>query len=79
MLIIVIIFAYYLQNDYDSNAVPYLKNELLRVYNKEKSWREKLWKNGIIRSSPMAPRKQPNYVGVEEVFFLYIYFTVLKY
>ncbi|XP_076925820.1 lysine-specific demethylase JMJ17-like [Bidens hawaiensis] len=54
------------KNDYDSNAIPYLKNELLRVYNKEKSWREKLWKNGIIRSSLMAPRKQPNYVGVEE-------------
>nr|XP_043640227.1 lysine-specific demethylase 5D isoform X2 [Erigeron canadensis] len=54
------------KNDFDGNALPYLKNELLRVYNKEKSWRERLWKNGIIRSSPMAPRKQPNYVGVEE-------------
>ncbi|KAJ0811132.1 putative transcription factor & chromatin remodeling JmjC-ARID family [Helianthus annuus] len=54
------------KNDFDSNALPYLKNELLRVYNKEKSWRERLWKNGIIRSSPMPPRKQPNYVGVEE-------------
>ncbi|KAI3713400.1 hypothetical protein L1987_71977 [Smallanthus sonchifolius] len=54
------------KNDFDSIALPYLKDELLRVYNKEKSWRESLWKNGIIRSSPMAPRKQPNYVGVEE-------------
>ncbi|KAJ9550078.1 hypothetical protein OSB04_022621 [Centaurea solstitialis] len=54
------------KNDLDGNALPYLKNELLRVYNKEKSWRERLWKNGIISSSPMAPRKQPNYVGVEE-------------
>lgn len=54
------------KNDLDSNALPYLKDELLRVYNKEKSWRERLWKNGIISSSPMAPRKQPNYVGVEE-------------
>ncbi|KAL8200906.1 hypothetical protein R6Q57_012245 [Mikania cordata] len=54
------------KNDFDSNALPYLKNELLRVYNKEKSWRERLWKNGIIHSSPMSPRMQPNYVGVEE-------------
>ncbi|KAI3710834.1 hypothetical protein L2E82_40628 [Cichorium intybus] len=54
------------KNDFDSNALPYLKSELLRVYNKEKSWREQLWKNGIIRSSSMAPRKQPDYVGVEE-------------
>ncbi|XP_071692833.1 lysine-specific demethylase JMJ17 [Rutidosis leptorrhynchoides] len=55
------------KNDHlDSNALPYLKDELLRVYNKEKSWRERLWKNGVIRSSPMAPRKQPNSVGVEE-------------
>lgn len=54
------------KNDFDENALPYLKNELLRVYNKEKSWRERLWRNGIIKSSPMAPRKQPNYVGVEE-------------
>nr|GFA86698.1 lysine-specific demethylase 5D isoform X1 [Tanacetum cinerariifolium] len=43
-----------------------MKDELLRVYNKEKSWRERLWKNGIIRSLPMAPKTQPNYVGVEE-------------
>ncbi|XP_024995655.1 uncharacterized protein LOC112528803 isoform X4 [Cynara cardunculus var. scolymus] len=54
------------KNDFDANALPYLKNELLRIYNKEKSWRERLWKNGIISSSLMAPREQPNYVGVEE-------------
>ncbi|XP_042755889.1 lysine-specific demethylase JMJ17 isoform X2 [Lactuca sativa] len=54
------------KNDFDSNAIPYLKKELLRVYNKEKSWRERLWKNGIISSSFMAPHEQPNFVGVEE-------------
>lgn len=54
------------KNVFDSNALPYLKDELLRVYNKEKSWRERLWRNGIINSSPMGPRKQPNYVGMEE-------------
>ncbi|KAK4260587.1 hypothetical protein QN277_003682 [Acacia crassicarpa] len=52
--------------DIDTKASPYLKKELLRIYDKEKSWREKLWKNGIVKSSRMAPRHCPQYVGTEE-------------
>ncbi|CAA0838763.1 transcription factor jumonji (jmjC) domain-containing protein [Striga hermonthica] len=44
----------------------YLKKELLRIYNNEKTWREQLWRCGIIRSSPMIPRAKPEYVGTEE-------------
>ncbi|KAJ7952318.1 Transcription factor jumonji (JmjC) domain protein [Quillaja saponaria] len=54
------------QSDCDRRAFPYLKKELLRIYAKEKSWREKLWRNGITKSSPMSPRNCPQYVGTEE-------------
>ncbi|XP_057978320.1 lysine-specific demethylase JMJ17 isoform X2 [Malania oleifera] len=54
------------KNDYDGKVAPYLKKELIRIYAKEKTWRELLWKNGIINSSPMSPRKRPDYVGTEE-------------
>ncbi|EXB37360.1 Lysine-specific demethylase 5A [Morus notabilis] len=50
----------------DSRVAPYLKNELVRIYTKEKTWREKLWKNGIVKSSPLPSRKCPEYVGTEE-------------
>lgn len=50
----------------DSRVAPYLKKELGRIYTKEKTWREWLWKNGIVKSSPMPPRKFPEYVGTEE-------------
>lgn len=56
-----------LQGEFDSRVSTYLKKELVRIHNKEKTWREKLWRNGIIRSSPMSPREQPEYVGTEEV------------
>lgn len=58
----------YLQSDFEGKVSHYLKKELLRLYDKEKTWRERLWRNGITSSSPMAPRKQPKYVGIEEVF-----------
>ncbi|KAG6685054.1 hypothetical protein I3843_12G093300 [Carya illinoinensis] len=54
------------QNDCNSRVSPYLKRELLKIHANEKSWRERLWKNGIIRSSPMSPRKCLEYVGTEE-------------
>ncbi|CAL1375354.1 unnamed protein product [Linum trigynum] len=54
------------KGDYDSKASPHLVKELLRVYTKEKSWREKLWRGGIVRTSRMPPRKCPEYVGTEE-------------
>ncbi|KAL6986237.1 hypothetical protein U1Q18_019605, partial [Sarracenia purpurea var. burkii] len=58
---------WYLQSEFDSKAFPYLQKELLRIYDKEKAWRQRLWRNGIVRSSPMSPRKHPEYVGTEEV------------
>ncbi|GLU05801.1 hypothetical protein SLE2022_228800 [Rubroshorea leprosula] len=51
------------KSDWDSKASPYLRKELLRMYTKERSWREKLWKCGMIRSSPMPPKKSSEYVG----------------
>ncbi|KAF7810274.1 lysine-specific demethylase rbr-2 [Senna tora] len=53
-------------SDIDNRVSPYLKKELLRIFDKEKSWREKLWRNGIVKSSRMPPRKCPQYVGTEE-------------
>ncbi|GAV57946.1 PHD domain-containing protein/ARID domain-containing protein/JmjC domain-containing protein/JmjN domain-containing protein/zf-C5HC2 domain-containing protein/PLU-1 domain-containing protein [Cephalotus follicularis] len=54
------------KGDCDSKVSPHLKKELLRIYTKESTWREQLWRNGIIRSSPMSPRKYPEYVGTEQ-------------
>ncbi|KAM7531266.1 hypothetical protein LguiB_034676 [Lonicera macranthoides] len=54
------------ESDFESRVSHYLKKELLRIYDKERTWRERLWRNGITSSSPMAPRKQPKYVGIEE-------------
>jgi len=45
-----------------------LKKELLRIYSKEKTWREQLWKSGILRSSPMFVPECADSVGIEEVF-----------
>lgn len=60
--------AIFFQSELDSRVSAYLKDELLRIYNSEKTWRERLWRNGIIRSSPMTPRVKPDYVGTEEVY-----------
>lgn len=54
------------KSDFDIKASPYLKKELHRIYDKEKTLRERLWRNGIVSSSPMSPRKHPEYVGTEE-------------
>lgn len=54
------------KSEFDSRVSTYLKKELVRIHNKEKTSREKLWRNGIIRSSPMLPRELPEYVGTEE-------------
>ncbi|KAJ8424531.1 hypothetical protein Cgig2_000669 [Carnegiea gigantea] len=50
----------------DTKAAPYMNKELLRVFGKEKMWRERLWKKGLVKTSVMAPRKNPDYVGTEE-------------
>ncbi|KAK6117074.1 hypothetical protein DH2020_049119 [Rehmannia glutinosa] len=49
-----------------AKSIQILEKELLRIYNNEKTWRERLWRNGIIRSSAMTPRVKPEYVGTEE-------------
>ncbi|KAM5572478.1 lysine-specific demethylase JMJ17 [Rosa sericea] len=54
------------KSDCDSRVSPYLKKELIRIYNKEKTWRERLWKKGITKSCLMSSRKFPEYVGTEE-------------
>ncbi|XP_010255404.1 PREDICTED: lysine-specific demethylase 5B isoform X2 [Nelumbo nucifera] len=54
------------KGDCGSKVSPFLKKELLRVFSKEKTWRERLWRDGIICTSPMTPRRHPEYVGTEE-------------
>lgn len=56
-----------LQGSCNNKVLPYLEEELLRIYVKEKACRENLWRNGIVKSSPMSPRIHPEYVGTEEV------------
>ncbi|KAK1265891.1 putative lysine-specific demethylase JMJ14 [Acorus gramineus] len=50
----------------DTKAMMYLKLEMHRLLDKEKTCREQLWRNGIVKSSPMSPRKHPEYVGTED-------------
>ncbi|KAI0500585.1 hypothetical protein KFK09_018799 [Dendrobium nobile] len=54
------------KNACDNNVLPHLKEELCEIFISEKSYREELWKNGIVRSSLMPPKKHPMYVGTEE-------------
>nr|QEG03033.1 lysine-specific demethylase 5A isoform X1 [Cymbidium ensifolium] len=54
------------KNACDGEALPHLKEELFGIFISEKSNREELWKNGIVRSSLMTPKKHPMYVGTEE-------------
>ncbi|CAH9137395.1 unnamed protein product [Cuscuta epithymum] len=54
------------KSDLDSKVSPYLKMELVRIYNKERTWRELLWMNGIVNTSTLSPRKQPQYMSTEE-------------
>ncbi|KAK4422610.1 Lysine-specific demethylase 5A [Sesamum alatum] len=54
------------KSEFDSRASTFLEKELRRIYNNEKTWRERLWRNGITKSSPMTPRVKPEYVGTEE-------------
>lgn len=50
----------------NSKVTPYLEEELRRIYEKEKTYRENLWRNGIVKASLMSPRIHPEYVGTEE-------------
>lgn len=60
-----------LQNDIDARLSAYLKTELHRIYDREKTWRERLWRNGITTSSLMMSRKRPEDVGAEEVYKMF--------
>ncbi|KAL6547914.1 hypothetical protein OROHE_009619 [Orobanche hederae] len=54
------------KSELDNRVSSYLRKELLRIYNNEKTWREKLWRYGIKRTSTMTPRMKSDYVGTEE-------------
>ncbi|KAF5175251.1 Lysine-specific demethylase 5b [Thalictrum thalictroides] len=54
------------RSECNDEVSPFLKKELLRIFNKEKTWRERLWRCGLVKSSRMSPRKHPDYVGTEE-------------
>ncbi|KAJ1694608.1 hypothetical protein LUZ63_011306 [Rhynchospora breviuscula] len=54
------------KNGIDSKALPYLTEELERVFQREKRHREDLWVNGVVRSKAMPPKLHPQYVGTEE-------------
>ncbi|XP_042381828.1 lysine-specific demethylase 5B-like isoform X1 [Zingiber officinale] len=55
-----------IKNGCDAKAFSYLKEEMQRVFDREKKCREELWVNGIVRSLQMHPKKHPHYVGTEE-------------
>lgn len=59
--------SYFHQIERDSRVATYLKKELHSIYSKEKTLRERLWKNGVVKSSPLPPRKSPEYICTEEV------------
>lgn len=73
ILELMILFLFFVlgagQNGSDTKALPYLKGELERVFMREKTCREELWINGIVRSSFMPPKSHPEFVGTEEVYF----------
>ncbi|XP_010934762.1 lysine-specific demethylase JMJ17 [Elaeis guineensis] len=54
------------KNGCDTKALPYLEEEMRRVFAREKRCREELWINGVVRSSLIHPKKHPTYVGTEE-------------
>lgn len=54
------------KNKCDSKILPYLKEEMHRIYAREKGCREELWRNDIVSSSLMPPKKHSTHVGTEE-------------
>ncbi|TVU07513.1 hypothetical protein EJB05_40869, partial [Eragrostis curvula] len=65
------------KNGVDSESIPYLKGELEKLFTEERRRREELWINGIVKSSPMSPRSNPNLIGSEEVKDHYISYAEL--
>jgi histone demethylase JARID1 len=58
-------------------SFSYLKCEIDRLFLKEKKCREELWINGIVKSSLMSARINPDYIGSDEVLLL-IYLHLLS-
>ncbi|XP_040380778.1 lysine-specific demethylase 5C isoform X2 [Oryza brachyantha] len=54
------------KNGVDNESLPYLQGEMERLFVKEKKCREELWVNGIVKSSLMPPKDNPNFIGSEE-------------
>uniref|UniRef100_A0A0D9WUG4 [Histone H3]-trimethyl-L-lysine(4) demethylase n=1 Tax=Leersia perrieri TaxID=77586 RepID=A0A0D9WUG4_9ORYZ len=54
------------KNGVENESLSYLLGEIERLFVKEKKCREELWVNGIIKSSLMPPKKNPNFIGSEE-------------
>ncbi|WVZ78347.1 hypothetical protein U9M48_026076 [Paspalum notatum var. saurae] len=54
------------KNGVDAESLPHLKGEIERLFIKERRLREELWVNGIVKSSSMLPRSNPNFIGSEE-------------
>ncbi|KAL6873999.1 hypothetical protein ACP4OV_014081 [Aristida adscensionis] len=54
------------KNGVDADSLPYLIGEIERLFINERRRREELWINGIVKSSLMSPRSNPNYIGSEE-------------
>ncbi|KAK3134650.1 hypothetical protein QOZ80_6AG0551750 [Eleusine coracana subsp. coracana] len=54
------------KNGMDSESHPYIKGEIERLFVEERRRRKELWTNGIVKSSPMLPRSNPNFIGSEE-------------
>lgn len=54
------------KNGVENESLPYLKGEVERLFVKEKKCRGELWINGIVKSSLMPPRSNPNFIGSEE-------------
>lgn len=52
--------------------LPYMKEEMIKIFSREKESREELWKHGIVKSSQMPPHKHPEYMGIEEVWIVLI-------
>lgn len=64
------IFLYVGQNGVDTESLSYLKGEIERLFVKEKKCRDELWINGIVKSSAMSSKSNPNFIGSEEVLLL---------
>lgn len=54
------------KNAQGSEISPWVKKELNHIITIEQKQRERLWKNGVIRSSRIAPHKIPEVIGMEE-------------